>query len=839
MMAASAMSSADIEHIGKYEILGQIAQGGMAQIYLARQPGIGGFSRRVVLKCILPLLAEEPRFVQMFMEEARLASQIHHPNVVQIFDVGEEDESYFITMEYIDGLSVGDLCATDTGELLSLEIPVAAEIVMQACAGLHAAHKLTAEDGTPLNLVHRDVSPQNLMVNTDGVVKLVDFGIAKAQDSSVTTRTGNIKGKYAYMSPEQVKGQQLDRRSDVFSLATVFFELLTGQRLFHRNAELAILMAIIEDDYPAAHEVNPAVPEELSMVILRALERDQSKRFGTIAEMGAAIRAVLGKLGHYTSPETLATFLAVECTDQLEGRKGQRFDHFTPANRPSSPPPSPAPSTPPPPPPSPSPAPRAALNTDHPPLPEIIDLPPPRSTPLEREKIRERWTEEPTLQAMKPLSGDPDEWVESPSSAPLPEPIFPDDDEQDLAEAPAHLLAPTVVLGEPSEPELGRFGEPTIDLGPKADVESAVASAEPNWVELNSDDAENEAQASTESLSLEPIAASRRSPVREEEADLVLPVEDESVAPPEEPIDGPSASRSRRVNPAIPVVLIVFVLAGAVAVYSFWRMDGPVGPPLVYAHPPSYDIETIQQGFGPLAHYLARRMNRTVDVQTTSSYEMLESRLLSGEIDFANLPALLYVTAKNRDPDLTVLAVHAFEGSQTDQSYIIARDDSGIRSVEQLEGRRFCYPDPRSTTGYLMPRRYLREKGLDPDVVLANSLISKGHVGVMEDIVSGRCDAGAVISSAWRNARDLGVKSARIRLVVVAGDVTRDVVCASPKLPASLTESLRRALLDFRSERDLGVEVLSPFFAIDRFVAIRPEVFAPIEAAARTEKLID
>ena len=161
------------------------------------------------------------------------------------------------------------------------------------------------------------------------------------------------------------------------------------------------------------------------------------------------------------------------------------------------------------------------------------------------------------------------------------------------------------------------------------------------------------------------------------------------------------------------------------------------------------------------------------------------------------------------------------------------------RSVDQLAGRRFCFPDSRSTSGYLLPRRYLRSKNLDPDTLFSETVFSQSHVGVMQEIIANKCDAGAVISSAWRNARELGVKSARIRLVTAAGDTPRDVVVASPKLPASLRESLRRALLDFRAQRDVGRDVLSPLFPIDRFIEFRAEDFEPMEEAARAEKLIN
>ena len=867
-MARRAMASAEPDRIGRYEVLGRIAQGGMAEIYLARQPGIGGFSRRVVLKCIIPVLAEEPRFVKMFMEESRLASQIHHPNVVQIFDVGEEDDTYFIAMEYIDGLAVGSMVTDEEGEQRALPLDVAGEIVLQACAGLHAAHKLTDEEGRPLGLVHRDISPQNLMVSTDGVVKLVDFGIAKAQDSSVTTRTGNIKGKYAYMSPEQVRGRPLDRRSDLFSLGTVLFELLTGKQLFHRNAELAILVAIIEEDYPLAHEVNSEVPEEVSEILSKALERDREDRFATAAEMGTALREVLGRLGHYTSSEILANYLETDCRDQIKSRKVEQVGLGTPASAIE---------------------PSASLFDDGidpdsvvdaestdaispSQIPDIIDLPPPRVEPDVEpdeepdEEPGDDSLDEPTIQSMEPLEDDREIWVDEVRAGPLPEPDFDEDEALGLAVAPTGLLNST----EPEEEERGIFDEATTTVKPQSELEAAVDERRgPPRVDSSEELVENPPQGgrwvefsgSSNSLGLPaaPPAPRILEPMKAE-APLELDV------PPSSPPDGPEAppaeaatpsaadddpppepplapenkkGRGVPLTPIVAAIVVVLAMVGGAAWY-FTRPGGrPAGEPLAYAHPPSYRPDTLQKGLGPLAGYLERRMNRPVKITTTGDYQTLVDDLLSGQVQFANLPALLYVLARDRDPDLEAMALSAFEGSSTDQSYIIARDDSGIRSVDQLKGKRFCHPDPLSTSGYLIPRQFLRTKGFDPDEDFAKVSFSEGHVGVMEDIVEGRCDAGAVISSAWLSARDLRIKGSKIRLVTVAGDVMRDVVCASPKLPASLTASLRKALLRFEPQRDLGAASVSPLFPIDRFVAVRPDAFNPIEKAARAEGLID
>lgn len=917
-MTTHGMASSELSQIGKYEVIARIAQGGMAEIFLARQPGIGGFSRRVVLKCILPALAEEPRFVQMFMEEARLASQIHHPNVVQIFDVGEEDDEYFIAMEYIDGLSVGDMATLPNGDQRTFPISVAGEIVAQACLGLQAAHKLTAEDGKPLGLVHRDVSPQNLMVSRDGVVKLVDFGIAKAQDSSVRTRTGNIKGKYAYMSPEQVRGQPLDRRSDIFSLGTLFFELITGHRLFHRSAELAILVAIIEDPFPSAHELDSSIPVELSDIILKSLQRDREERYATAAELGTAVREVLGSLGHYTSPETVEKYLEDECEEQLSARKIDQLGLGTPVSGKGLP------------------ADKApAHESSRHVVPEIIDLPPPGGMrPYERERAKEEakrsgnrvsWTDEGPLEGAEPVQtgkGKPQKEkpiviVDERNKGPLAVGALSEEDDDDLAEAetavaaippereptqrrpPAPLLveapgaadlaidddlddietiervidseesdAVTAVIfpsspneqktenldheepeesdetdsSRPSESQVGWIEVATASALP--DLGTAQDEAAPIDQEMLGD--EDQEVQEDEPLSVEYTELPEESDSSEE------PTETDRSTPPELDVDDsrpasrgpivrsqPDKQDSRRWMLRAGIIGVLVLALGAAIGYGLSSRGGrPSGAPLFYAHPPSYPETTIVEEFRPLADYLQRQMHRPVDLVSAPDYESMQNQLLNGKIHFANLPPLLFVLARERDPNLKVLVVHAFERSKTDQSYIIARDDTEIRAIEQLKGKTFCHPDPRSTTGYLLPRRFLRSKGLDPDQLFAKVVFSKGHVGVMEDIVAGRCDAGAVISSAWRNAPDLGIKSHRLVMVTLAGETMRDVVCASPKLPTSLTESLRRALLDFQPQRDIGREAISPLFVIDRFVKVRPEDFDSVEEAAREEGLI-
>ncbi len=228
---------------GQYVLLRRIARGGMAEVFLAQQRGLEGFDRRVAVKRILPQLSDAPDFIKMFLGEAKLAAQLSHPNIVHIYDFGKVDDDYFIAMEYVDGVHAGQLARA--GEPDRLPPAMVARLGADAAAALHHAHALRAPGGRPIGLVHRDVSPANLMVSFDGVVKLCDFGIAKAAAlSDQLTNPGQVKGKYAYMSPEQTTGTPLDGRSDVFSLGIVLWELLTGKTIVGRGDAIEAMRAI-------------------------------------------------------------------------------------------------------------------------------------------------------------------------------------------------------------------------------------------------------------------------------------------------------------------------------------------------------------------------------------------------------------------------------------------------------------------------------------------------------------------------------------------------------------------------------------------------------------------
>src|SRR5688572_6108227 len=232
------------ECIGKYQILRQIAQGGMAEIFLASASGIEGFEKLCVLKRILPLLATNREFVQMFLDEARIAASLLHSNIAQVFDIGEDRGNYYFVMEFLRGGDVREMLQGSVDRNAFIPYEHITTIITGVCAGLHHAHEMRGKDGRALHLVHRDISPQNIFVTYEGGVKLCDFGIAKSAAQLTETRVGTLKGKIRYMSPEQCRSEPLDRRSDVFALSIVLWEMVTLRRLFTGKSDFEIFKAI-------------------------------------------------------------------------------------------------------------------------------------------------------------------------------------------------------------------------------------------------------------------------------------------------------------------------------------------------------------------------------------------------------------------------------------------------------------------------------------------------------------------------------------------------------------------------------------------------------------------
>jgi serine/threonine protein kinase len=275
------------EPFGKYVLVGDIAVGGMAEVFLGVQQGLAGFLKVVVIKRVLPHFTANEQFVRMFIDEARIAARLDHPNIVRTYEFGAAEGQYYTVMEYLPGEDLRSILRRLSHGKQRMPLHLAVGIVMQLCAGLHCAHQLTDTNGRPLNLVHRDVNPANIIITYGGEVKIIDFGVAKT--NTTATVTGTIKGKIAYMPPEQILARGVDQRSDVFSAGVVLWELLTGRRLFGRASDAATLYAIMNDPVPTPSRYRPDVPRELDAIVMQALSRTPADRFDTADDMAAAL----------------------------------------------------------------------------------------------------------------------------------------------------------------------------------------------------------------------------------------------------------------------------------------------------------------------------------------------------------------------------------------------------------------------------------------------------------------------------------------------------------------------------------------------------------------------
>jgi eukaryotic-like serine/threonine-protein kinase len=309
-----------LRRLGKYELLARIGEGGMAEVHLARICGPMNFEKLVVVKTIHPDLASQGEFLKMLLDEARLSALLHHPRIVDIYDLGQADDSFFIAMEYLEGQTLS-LLMTAGAKGNPLGAVEAARIIADAADGLHAAHELKTRSGVSVELVHRDVSPNNIIVLYDGNVKIVDFGIAKARGRLTQSGARQLKGKVGYASPEQLSGQPIDRRSDIYSLGVVMWEALTHRRLFRGESFQPTLDRMLAGDVPPPSRYNPLVPPQLESICLQALVADPAGRFQTAAQLRAAIDEVLRAMGSRHEREVIASYMARTFAKRREERE--------------------------------------------------------------------------------------------------------------------------------------------------------------------------------------------------------------------------------------------------------------------------------------------------------------------------------------------------------------------------------------------------------------------------------------------------------------------------------------------------------------------------------------
>jgi serine/threonine-protein kinase len=306
--------------LGNYEPLLELASGGMATVYIARQLGAAGFERIVVVKRVHRHLLGNREFYDMFRDEARVASIIKHPNVVPVIDVVEvqqPDRELFLVMDYVESSSLATLRKAAHEEKSRIPVPILARILFDVLMGLHAAHVAIDMQGRPLGVVHRDVSPQNVIVGVDGSSRLIDFGVAKASHRLTETKSGSVKGKYSYMAPEQARGLEVDRRTDIFAAGIMLHECLTDKRLFRGENELDTVRRIMEQEIPVPSSVQPAIPAALDAVSMKSLARPPDQRFQTAIEMAEAIEQAVS----LASPREVAAYLEKTCGKRLAERR--------------------------------------------------------------------------------------------------------------------------------------------------------------------------------------------------------------------------------------------------------------------------------------------------------------------------------------------------------------------------------------------------------------------------------------------------------------------------------------------------------------------------------------
>jgi serine/threonine protein kinase len=297
----SASLAGDVTY-GPYRLLEKVAVGGMAEVFRAKRSGVEGFEKVVAVKRILSHLSDNKEFVDMFIDEAKMVAGLAHPNIVQIFDLGKIEKSYYIAMEYVRGRDLRTILRRGRDRGLRVPLDLTTFVVSRVCSALEYAHRAKDETGRPMMIVHRDISPQNILISFEGDVKLTDFGIAKAATKATITDRGALRGKLLYMSPEQAWGKPIDRRSDIFSLGIVFYEMLTDQKPFLGNSEMSILEMVRECKVAPPSTLNPRIPEKLERVVMKSLERDPEVRYQDGAEMHRDLERVL----HERQPPTAA-----------------------------------------------------------------------------------------------------------------------------------------------------------------------------------------------------------------------------------------------------------------------------------------------------------------------------------------------------------------------------------------------------------------------------------------------------------------------------------------------------------------------------------------------------
>ncbi|MDD3627558.1 MAG: serine/threonine-protein kinase, partial [bacterium] len=306
----------ELHSFGNYEILEKINSGGMASVFLAKRRGMHGFEKIVAIKKILEHLADNEEFLDMFINEAKLAAQLTHQNIVQIFELGKIGNSFFMVMEYVRGQDLRQIIKTCIAKKINIPL-LSLEIIRQVCAGLDYAHRKRDLNNVPLNVVHRDISPQNIRISYEGEIKVVDFGIAKAATQNESTRAGVLKGKVSYMSPEQAWGKVIDHRSDIFSTGIILYELITGTKCFKGESPLETLEFVREAKFTSPKEINPKIPDEICNIINKAMTKNPTERYQYASELKDDIEKFIYGCEYTKDSFDIVKFMQIVFKDEI------------------------------------------------------------------------------------------------------------------------------------------------------------------------------------------------------------------------------------------------------------------------------------------------------------------------------------------------------------------------------------------------------------------------------------------------------------------------------------------------------------------------------------------
>jgi serine/threonine-protein kinase len=312
----------------RYRVLQKLEAGGMAEVFRAESEGLQGFKKQVAIKRVLPDLGKKKKFISMFLDEARLSAQLSHSNCVQVFDIGAGDGAYFIVMEFVDGANLKAIAESMRKQGREFPVQAAAFIATEICKGLSYAHEMRDESGVPLQIVHRDMSPPNVLITKHGEIKIVDFGLAKASSQLEKSEPGIIKGKFSYLSPEAAMGQEVDHRTDIFAVGIILWELLTQQRLFMGETDYQTVKRVQDAQIPSVSQINPRVPRELERIVNRALAKEMHARYQSARELGQDLTRFLFTNGAAVSTFDIADIVAVAMREREKVRapQGSKID---------------------------------------------------------------------------------------------------------------------------------------------------------------------------------------------------------------------------------------------------------------------------------------------------------------------------------------------------------------------------------------------------------------------------------------------------------------------------------------------------------------------------------